>query len=70
MYCDVLVAMRNSTKNGSIIFAKNSDRSINECQQIRYVPHMLHKEKFVKCTFIEVPQVSETYEAILFCPYW
>ena len=68
--CDVLIAMQNSTKRGTIIFAKNSDRDINECQQIRYVPHMLHKEKWVQCTFEKLPQVSETYEAILFCPYW
>jgi len=70
MYCDVLVALRNSTRDNSIIFAKNSDRDMNECQQIRYFPHLIHKEKLIKCTFIEIPQVSETYEVLLVCPYW
>ena len=68
--CDVLVVLGNSTKNGTVIFAKNSDREMNECQQVRHFPHMKHKEKLVKCTYIEVPQVSETYEVILFSPYW
>ena len=65
-----MIALSNSTKNGTIIFAKNSDREMNECQQIRHFPHMKRKESLVKCTYIEVPQVSETYEVILFSPYW
>lgn len=70
MYCDVLVALGNSTRSGSVIFAKNSDRAINECQQIRYAPHTSHRENMVKCTYISVPQASETYETVLFSPYW
>ena len=70
MNCDVVVALSNSTRNGAVIFAKNSDREINECQQIRHFLHRKHGETLVKCTYIEVPQVSETYEVILFSPYW
>ena len=30
--CDTMVALSNSTKDGSVIFAKNSDRQPNEPQ--------------------------------------
>ncbi len=32
--CDTIVALGNSTVDGSVIFAKNSDRDPNEAQQI------------------------------------
>lgn len=69
--CDTLVALGNSTEDGSVIFGKNSDRSPNEAQVLRYFPRMEHPEgAVVKCTYIEVPQVPETYEVVLSSPYW
>jgi secernin len=69
--CDTLVALGNSTEDGSIIFGKNSDRPFNEVQLITYSPKMeFEKGDTLKCTYIEIPQVNETYAILLSQPYW
>jgi len=69
--CDTMVALGNSTADGSVILAKNSDREPNEAQQIVVIPHATHEEgATVQCTYIEVPQVRETYEVLLSKPFW
>ncbi|MHA1269364.1 MAG: C69 family dipeptidase [Candidatus Helarchaeota archaeon] len=69
--CDTIIILGNSTEDGSTIFAKNSDREANEPQGLIYIPREQHNEsETVKCTYIEIPQVSETYEVILSVPYW
>jgi len=69
--CDTLVALRNSTKDSSIIFGKNSDRPSNEVQLITYVPRSKNSIKEeLKCTKISIPQVSETYAILLSQPWW
>ncbi|MDI6617082.1 MAG: C69 family dipeptidase [Clostridiales bacterium] len=69
--CDTMVALGNCTKDGSVIFAKNSDRQPNEPHIIVRVPRSKHAlgEK-VKCTYIEIEQVEETYEVLLLKPSW
>ena len=63
--CDTWVALGNSTKDGSVIMRKNSDRPSVEAQPLVYHPRQNHKmgEK-VMCTHIEIPQVAETYAHI------
>jgi secernin len=69
--CDTLVALGNSTRDGSVIFAKNSDRDPNEAHQLLSVPHALHPAgSTVQCTYIEVPQVTETLAVLLSKPFW
>ncbi|MFX1500453.1 MAG: C69 family dipeptidase [Promethearchaeota archaeon] len=69
--CDTLVALGNSTKDGSVIFGKNSDRPFNEIQLITYSPKMNFLKKIpLQCTYISIPQVSETAAIILSQPYW
>jgi dipeptidase len=69
--CDTLVALGNSTEDGSVIIAKNSDREPNECQVIRYFPRTKNApHTTVRCTHIEIPQVRETNEIVLSSPYW
>lgn len=70
--CDTLVAIKNSTSDGSVILAKNSDREPNEGHGLLFYPRQKHdpsKEK-VKCTYLEIPQVEETYAAVLSAPHW
>ena len=69
--CDTMVALGNSTKDGSVIFAKNSDRQPNEPLIMVRVPRKKHgKGTKVQCTYIEVDQAEETYEVLLLKPSW
>ena len=69
--CDTFVALGNSTKDGSVIFGKNSDREPNEAHQLIMVPRTRHKKDAkVACTYIEIPQVPETNAVLLSKPFW
>jgi secernin len=68
--CDTMVALGNATADGSVILAKNSDRSPNEAQYPFYVPRTQHSENVVRCTHIEIPQVRETFAILLSRPFW
>ncbi len=69
--CDTFVALGNSTHDGSVIFAKNSDRDPNEAHEVVIIPAATHLpgEK-VKCTYIEIPQVEKTNRILLAKPFW
>lgn len=63
--CDSMIANSSATVNGSIIYAKNSDRPLNEAQPLIYYPPAEHKEgEMVRTSFIEIPQVPHTYGVI------
>ena len=56
---------------GTVILAKNSDRQPNEAQALVHIPRARHEAgTMVKCTYIEIPQVAETYEVLLSKPFW
>ncbi len=63
--CDTWVALRDATADHSVILAKNSDRPPMEAQPLVQVPRRQHQSgEKVKCTYIEIPQIAETYEHI------
>ncbi len=68
--CDILIATPRATKENIMIFAKNSDRDPNEAQIIEFIPRQKHVENKVKLTYVEFPQVEETYAVILSRPWW
>jgi secernin len=69
--CDTMVALGNSTKSGNVIFAKNSDRQPNEPLLMIRIPRKSHPPGAkVKCTYITIDQVSETFEVLLLKPSW
>ncbi len=69
--CDTIVATSVATKDGSVIFAKNSDREPNEAQIIEYHPEKKYKDKQnVKCTYISIPQVEKTRAVLISRPFW
>lgn len=69
--CDTFVAMGSCTADGSVLFAKNSDREPNEAQVLTFVPRMHYTGgATVQCTNIQIPQVSETYAVLLSRPFW
>ncbi|MGD0277005.1 MAG: C69 family dipeptidase [Syntrophales bacterium] len=67
--CDTFVVTPEHSSNGSIIFAKNSDREPNEAQSILRIPASNHHEKSLKVTYVEIPQVPHTYEVLLSKPF-
>ena len=69
--CDTFVALSNATKDGSVIFGKNSDRHPNEAHELRLIPHASHPiGAQVDCTYIRIPQVRETNAVLLSKPFW
>lgn len=69
--CDTFVALTNATRDGSVIFGKNSDRDPNEAQELVLIPHAVHPDgSEVQCTYISVPQVPETNAVLLSKPFW
>jgi len=69
--CDTIVALGNSTADGKVLFAKNSDREPNEAHELVIIPRVKHQAgEMVKCTYIEIPQVEETYQVLLAKPFW
>ncbi|MBN1479806.1 C69 family dipeptidase [candidate division KSB1 bacterium] len=69
--CDTIVATGSSTRDGVMLFGKNSDREPNEAHQIVLVPAQHYpKGSIVKCTYIDIPRVEHTYALLLAKPFW
>jgi dipeptidase len=69
--CDSLVALGNATADGSVLFAKNSDRPADECQPFVQIPRQTHPAgTMLRCQYIEIPQVAETAAIIASRPFW
>lgn len=69
--CDTIVALGNSTQDGCVLFAKNSDRDPNEAHEITLIPAADHAAgAMLKCTYIEIPQVAHTHQVLLSKPFW
>ncbi len=71
--CDTIVALPNYTKNGRVLFAKNSDRSPNEPQVMEFFPRKqidVQNQPLLKLTYISIPQVSHTNSIVISRPSW
>jgi len=69
--CDTFVALPPTTADGSIIFGKNSDREPNEAQALEFHPGRTYPPgTTVSCTYIEIPQATETLPVLLSRPFW
>ncbi len=60
--------MPSVTRDGAMLFSKNSDREPDEAQGIVHVPAIVHAESMLSCTYISIPQVAKTYACILSKP--
>jgi len=69
--CDTFVALPSVTKDGSMIFGKNSDREAAEVQLLEYHPECRHDpDENVSCTYIDIPQVEESHAVLISRPFW
>jgi secernin len=69
--CDTAVAVGTATADGSVIFAKNSDRRANEAQPLHHTPRRRHPAgATVRTQYLEIPQVGQTWEVIGSRPHW
>ena len=69
--CDTFVALPGATRDGSVIFAKNSDREPNEAHEVVHVPAAERVAgRPLRCTYISIPQVARTNAVLLGKPYW
>lgn len=71
--CDTMVCLPSVTKNGNMIFAKNSDRSPNEphiIERVQAQDHDIINKPKVQTTYISIDQVKHTYAVTLFKPSW
>jgi dipeptidase len=69
--CDTMVGLAGATANGQTLFAKNSDRPADECQPLVQRERERHPPgSTVRCRFLEIPQVAETFGHVGSRPYW
>ena len=58
--CDALVASREHTRDGILLFAKNSDRKALEAQPFLQFPGATHPPgSRVRCTHVEIPPLPK-----------
>ncbi|MBX2963123.1 MAG: C69 family dipeptidase [Cyclobacteriaceae bacterium] len=67
--CDTFIALPTVTRNSTVLFSKNSDREPDEAQAVLHTPRKINTTSTLRCTYISIPQVSETYECILSKPF-
>jgi secernin len=64
--CDTFVALAPATADGSVVFAKNSDRPRGEAQGVYLYPGGRHAPgATVRCTYLEIPQVAVTHAVVV-----
>jgi len=69
--CDTFVGLGDTTADGGVVFAKNSDRQPNEAHVVVLLPAADHPANAqVSCTYLGIPQVRHTYAVLLAKPYW
>ena len=69
--CDTWVALKDATEEGRVIFAKNSDRPIFDCQPLVLQPRQgWQPGSAIQTEYVQVPQVEVTYAHLGSQPYW
>jgi secernin len=69
--CDSWLATRGATSTQQVIFAKNSDRPVFDCQPLVFYPRKTRKSaNKVRLEYVDVPQAETTYGTLGSSPYW
>jgi len=69
--CDTWVALPDATASGMTILAKNSDRTVFDCQPLLFHPRQTWESGVeIDLGRTTVPQVEETFATLGSSPYW
>ncbi|OQR74232.1 secernin-2-like [Tropilaelaps mercedesae] len=69
--CDIFVVLTPAAAKNRVVFGKNSERPKGEVQEVKYFLAACHAAgSKLKCTFIEIDQVENTYAVVLSRPIW
>jgi len=69
--CDTWVALGDITTTRNVIFAKNSDRPIFDCQPLVFTPRTSWPEhSTLQLEYVTVPQADITFATLGSSPYW
>jgi secernin len=69
--CDTWVALPDATARGLLVFAKNSDRTVFDCQPLMFYPRQKWPAgSHINLGRITIPQASETCATLGSSPYW
>jgi secernin len=69
--CDTWVALGDITATQSVIFAKNSDRPIFDCQPLMFTPRTAWPEHAtLQLEYVTLPQADITFATLGSSPYW
>lgn len=69
--CDTFVALSDVTADGQVIFGKNSDRPIFDCQPLRFTPRTTGQAgRPIQLEHVTLPQVEVAYATLGSGPYW
>src|SRR4029453_7509722 len=69
--CDTWVALANVTLSQNVIFGKNSDRPIFDCQPLVFSPRKeWPANSHIQTEYVELPQAQVTYAHLGSRPYW
>ncbi len=69
--CDTWVALKDATRCGQTILAKNSDRPCFDCQPLMFHPRQAWPSgSEVNLGRVTIPQVKETIASLGSSPYW
>lgn len=69
--CNSVVALGSATRDGIVVFGKNTDRDPNEALVLESLPAARHQaDARVQCTYLELPQVRRTNAVLLARPCW
>ena len=69
--CDTWVAMHDATAAGNVLFGKNSDRPIFDCQPLAFYPARAWPAgSRIELEYLVLPQAGQTYATLGSSPYW